>query len=129
MLSARCRYFGRPQPVGCPIQKRIDEFVALLSAENAAQLDGLVDDHAVRHVLPMGELIDADQEDGVLHRVELGDRPIRELGDTRVQILVMFDTFPDEFPEKLVVRPLVLRVVRELEDNVLGGLTGQLPLV
>src|SRR6185437_11052830 len=103
-----------PRGTRGPIQHRVDVLVAIGSAEAFRQSHRFVDGNAKRYVQAMTQLVDADQQDGVLYRIEQRRAAVEPRRQVRIQRLARSPDALDQFPEVLAVGPKHVLGIAEL---------------
>src|SRR6056297_314251 len=119
---------GAMAPRGA-VEQRVDETMTVTAAVAAAQVYGLVDDHAPGYFRAVHQLVQANQQDGMLDRIELRHGPVGKIREFRVQRLAALSGLQHQFLEERLVRRGRHALGQELKQHVLGALAAQLPLV
>ena len=99
-------------------------------AEALAQIDGFVDDHAIRNVEALLQLVHADHQDRGLDRIELLERPVeerRQRGLDAARACAM--TLAEQLLEVLAIDAGRILALQELLLDLGGRLLRQLPLI
>src|SRR5215472_101381 len=121
--------FGRPQRPGGAVQHRVHELVAVGRAEAPGELHGLADRGAKRNLGLELELVESDQERGVLDRIEEPGLAVGAPGEACFELRVRAHHSLDERAEVVAVRPRHVLGVGELLYQVLPGTVVQLPAI
>src|SRR5690606_17776354 len=95
------------------VQDRVDEAEALGGAVAFRELDGLVDHDLRRHVAPMLQLGERDEQDRAPDGVELLERARRQARDLTVEVRRLVDR---ETEQRTEIVPIDLRELRRLRE-------------
>src|SRR6185437_7532691 len=117
----------RPQLASGAIQHGIDEFVSVRGSEAPGEGDSLVDRDAPGHFRPGGQLIEADQQCGVLDGVQMLRLSIHHAGEVRIERHPGPGDPLDQLPEILPVGARHVFRVAELLHQVLPRAVVELP--
>src|SRR5215469_16002927 len=120
---------GRPQLARSPVEDGIHELVPVSRTEALGQSHGLVDGHPVRHFRARRQLVDADEEDGVLDGIEQPRLAVDPGGEARIELLAHVPDSLHEGTEILRIRTRHVLRFAKLADQVLPRCRVELPAV
>src|SRR6185312_10963312 len=122
-------FLGAAQLAGQLVQHTVDVAVAVVGAEALGDLDRLVDDHAVRHVGAVLQLIRGEAQRGALDGVDLGHFAIKVGAQGGIQRVDVFFDAVQQVLEVVEVGHFHVLLVAELLDHRVHVAAGKLPRV
>src|ERR1700756_817007 len=120
---------GRPQRARGAIQHRVHELVAVGGAEAPGELHRLADHRAKRHLGLELELVEPDEEQRVLDRIEEPRLAVAAAGEVRLELRMRAHHALDERVEVIAIRARHVLGVGELPRQLLPRAVIQLPAI
>src|SRR6202163_677756 len=111
------------------IEHAVDEFVAIGGAKAAREIDRFVDHDAERNLGPVLQLVAADQQQRVFHRIELRRAAIEQRRERGVEFVMRAGDGRDQRLEVFAIGPRHVGVARELLYQILPFAGIELPAI
>jgi hypothetical protein len=111
------------------IETGIDVLVAIDGAETLRKVHTFIDHNAIRNIDTRLQLVNADQQNAKLDRVQLFERPVDEAVDGLLERFLALADVVQELLEKRLVHALVGNLIPKLGQQLATIVTGYLLLV